>query len=60
MHYGKSYPSIPQWGPIENLLRDGFNSLWDMVQQPGPYDPAAVRSRLDEMAKKIDRALAGN
>ena len=60
MHYGKSYPAIPQWGPIENLLRDGFNSLWDMVLQPGPYDPAAVRSRLDELAKQIDHILAGN
>ena len=57
MRYGKSYPSIPQWGTIENLLRDGFNSLWDRVEQPGAYDEADVRRRLDELAKKIDAAL---
>ena len=57
MRYGKSYPSIPQWGAIENMLRDGFNELWSVVQQPGPYDPATVRTRLNQMAKKIGATL---
>jgi multiple sugar transport system substrate-binding protein len=59
MRYGKSYPSIPQWGAIENVLRDGFNGLWDQVERPGPYDPAMVGDRLGEMAKSIDDALRG-
>jgi multiple sugar transport system substrate-binding protein len=57
MQYGKSYPSIAQWGAIENILRDGFNDIWRMVEVPGPYDATAVRSQLDEMAKKIDNTF---
>jgi multiple sugar transport system substrate-binding protein len=57
MKYGKAYPSIPQWANIENILRDGLNEVWGIVQKPGPYDTVAVRNRIDGMAKKIDGTL---
>jgi multiple sugar transport system substrate-binding protein len=57
MRYGRAYPSISQWGAIENILCDGFEHLWKVALRPGPYDPTAVRNQLDEMSKRIDGAL---
>jgi multiple sugar transport system substrate-binding protein len=57
MRYGRAYPSISQWGAIENILCDGFEHLWKVALRPGPYDPTAVRNQLDEMSKSIDGAL---
>jgi multiple sugar transport system substrate-binding protein len=57
MRYGRAYPSISQWGAIENILRDGFDHLWKIALRPGPYNPTAVRNQLDDMSKSIDGAL---
>jgi multiple sugar transport system substrate-binding protein len=57
MRYGKAYPSIAQWGDIENVLRGGLNAAWDIGIRPGPYDRAAVRRELEKMAKKIDEIV---
>lgn len=58
MRYGKAYPSISKWGDIENVLRDGLNTVWDIGRGPGSFDRAAVRNELTKMAKKID-AIVG-
>ena len=57
MRYGKAYPSISQWGDIENILREGLNAVWDLAKKPGDYDKAVVRGELDTMAKRIDDVL---
>jgi multiple sugar transport system substrate-binding protein len=57
MPHGRAYPSIPQWGDIEIVLRDGLNAVWAIGKKPGSYDKAAVKRRLDEMAKKIDEIM---
>jgi multiple sugar transport system substrate-binding protein len=62
MQHGRAYPSIPQWGDIEVILRDGLNAVWAIGKKPGSYDKAAVKGQLDQMAKKIDEIMhtAGN
>jgi multiple sugar transport system substrate-binding protein len=54
MRFGRAYPSIPQWGEIENVLRGGLGAAWDLGIRPGPFAKAAVRAELTKMAKAID------
>jgi multiple sugar transport system substrate-binding protein len=60
MQHGRAYPSIPQWGDIEIVLRDGLNAVWAIGKKPGTYDKAAVKGQLDQMAKKIDEIMHAN
>lgn len=57
MRYGRSYPSIPRWGKIEVILREGFSAIWDTARKPGDYDRLGVRNELDAMARRIDAIL---
>ena len=57
MQHGRAYPSIVQWGDIELVLRDGLNAVWAIGKKPGRYDRAAVKSQLNQMAKKIDSIM---
>ncbi len=57
MQHGRAYPSIPQWGDIEIVLRDGLNAVWAIGKKPGTYDKTAVKALLDQMAKKIDEIM---
>lgn len=56
MQVGRAYPSIPQWGDIETVLRDGLNTVW-AFGRAARYDAPVVRTKLDEMAKKIDAIM---
>jgi multiple sugar transport system substrate-binding protein len=57
MQYGRAYPSIPQWGDIELVLRDGLNAVWAFGRAPSRYDGPVVRTKLDQMAKQIDAIM---
>ena len=57
MQFGRAYPSILQWGDIEIVLRDGLNAVWAIGKKPGRYDRAAIKSQLDQMAKKVDSIM---
>jgi multiple sugar transport system substrate-binding protein len=57
MQHGRAYPSIPQWGDIEIVLRDGLNAVWAIGKKPGAYEKTAVKAQLDQMAKKIDAIM---
>ncbi len=57
MRYGRAYPSIAQWGDIENVLHEGIEKVWLIAKKPGPYDKTGVGDELDKMAKKIDGIL---
>jgi len=59
MQHGRAYPSIPQWGDIEVILRDGLNAVWAIGKKPGAYDKPAVKRQLDQMAGKIDAIMHG-
>jgi len=55
----RAYPSISEWGPIENKLLTGFTDVWDVVLQNanGKYNDEAVKKELAEIAKNIDGYL---
>jgi len=58
-HYGRSYPSIPQWGPAETTLVKYFGMIWDLASgKAGAYSEAAVRNLLDDAAREVNLLLA--
>jgi len=57
--YGRSYPSIPQWGPAETTLVKYFGMIWDLASgKAGEYSEAAVRKLLDDAAREVNLLLA--
>ena len=57
--YGRSYPSIPQWGPAETTLVKYFGMIWDLASgRSGVYTEDAVRRLLDDAAREVDLILA--
>ncbi|MBL0385710.1 sugar ABC transporter substrate-binding protein [Tumebacillus sp. ITR2] len=56
--FGRSYPSIPQWGPTETVLVKHFGNIWDIVAGVnGTYSDAAVKKELDAAAQEVDSIL---
>jgi len=56
--YGKSYPSIPQWGPTESALVKYFGNIWDVVAGvSGTYNEASVQEQLNAAAKEVNAIL---
>ncbi|MCZ8521372.1 MULTISPECIES: sugar ABC transporter substrate-binding protein [Paenibacillus] len=56
--YGKSYPSIPQWGPMETALVKYFGNIWDIVAGvKGTYSKEAVKQQLDDAAREVNGIL---
>ncbi|MUT64863.1 sugar ABC transporter substrate-binding protein [Paenibacillus sp. NEAU-GSW1] len=56
--YGKSYPSIPQWGPTETALVKYFGNIWDIVAGvSGTYSEASVQEQLNAAAKEVNAIL---
>jgi multiple sugar transport system substrate-binding protein len=52
--YGKSFPSIPQWGPTETALVNSFSGIWDIVaEKAGSYSKETVKKQLDAAAKEV-------
>src|SRR5690606_25969046 len=57
--YGRSYPSIPQWGPAETTLVKYCGLIWDLASgQAGEYGESAVRKLLDDAAREVNLLLA--
>lgn len=58
--YGRSYPSIPEWGPAETTLVTAFGAIWDLASgsSEGTYSEDAVRKVLDDAAREINLFLA--
>ncbi|PWK14916.1 sugar ABC transporter substrate-binding protein [Tumebacillus permanentifrigoris] len=55
---GRSYPSIPQWGPTETVLVKHFGNIWDIVAGVnGTYSDASVKKELDAAAQEVDAIL---
>ncbi|WP_028986789.1 sugar ABC transporter substrate-binding protein [Thermicanus aegyptius] len=55
----RSYPSIPQWGPIENVLVKHFGIMWDIVAGVGgkPYNRESIQAEMDAAKQEIDALL---
>jgi multiple sugar transport system substrate-binding protein len=57
--YGRSYPSIPEWGPAETTLVKVFGDIWDLASgTAGTYSEDAVRKLLDDAAREVNLFLA--
>lgn len=56
--YGKSYPSIPQWGPCETALVKYFGNIWDVVAGvSGTYSEEAIQKQLDDAANEVNAII---
>lgn len=56
--FSQSYPSIPQWGPIETVLVKHFGIMWDMVAGvSGTYSEESVRAQLEAAKQEVDAIL---
>lgn len=57
--YGKSYPSIPQWGPIETVLVKHFGNIWDIVAGvKGTYNQSSIQQELNSAAQEVNGLLS--
>ena len=57
--YGRSYPSIPQWGSAETALVKYFSEIWDLAaEQSELYNEKAVQAILDNAAREINLLMS--
>ena len=58
LQYGKAYPMIAAWGPIETALVKDFGNLWDQVSQSsGPVPRNVVKDDMTKAAQDVDAAI---
>ncbi|RUS43593.1 extracellular solute-binding protein [Cohnella sp. AR92] len=56
--YGKSYPSIPQWGPTETALQKHFANIWDIVAGvKGKYDRDSIQKEMNDAASEVNSII---
>lgn len=56
--YGRSYPSIPAWGPVEGVLVKHFGILWDMTTgASGTYSREAIKQELAAAVREVNELL---
>lgn len=56
--YGRAYPCIPEWGPIEPILNRHIGIIWDHAAGVfGEYKTNIVQIQMDEGAKEVDILL---
>jgi multiple sugar transport system substrate-binding protein len=59
LQFGKSYPMVAAWGPIETALVKDFGTLWDQVSQSdGPVSRSVVKDDMTKAGQDIDAAIA--
>ncbi|GIQ71127.1 extracellular solute-binding protein [Xylanibacillus composti] len=54
--YGRSFPSIPQWGPIETTLVNHISAIWDMVASDSDYEDK-IRAVLNDAVEEVNSIL---
>lgn len=56
--YGKSYPCIPAWGPIEPILTRRLGILWDYVAGVyGVCDDEIIKQQIDMAVQEVNSVL---
>ncbi|MCX7923070.1 MAG: extracellular solute-binding protein [Clostridia bacterium] len=58
IEFAKSYPSIPAWGPVETIFKEGFTKVWDAVL--GGDDTtrdARVLKQLNDTVNNVNKEL---
>jgi multiple sugar transport system substrate-binding protein len=53
--YGKSYPSIAEWGTIEAVLSEQMGEIWDIVIEN--YDENKIENKVKEISKSVNKVL---
>ena len=54
LQYGRSYPSIREWGAIETSLVRHFGQMWDLVgNRTGGFSDEALQEMLNAAAREI-------
>jgi ABC-type glycerol-3-phosphate transport system substrate-binding protein len=55
---GRSLPSIPLWGRVEENLTATFGNIWDQIlQNPGHPVEDVVVQHIETLAERLDRTL---
>ena len=54
---GRTYPSIPEWGDIEQLLVAMFSSIWELLEIPALCTDEKVFQIFKEYSDKINSRL---
>jgi multiple sugar transport system substrate-binding protein len=58
LQFGKAYPMVAAWGPIETALVKDFGNLWDQVSTArGPVPRSVVKSDMAQAAQDINAAI---
>src|SRR5262249_41735857 len=58
LQFGKSYPMVAAWGPIETALVKDFGNLWDQVSQSnGPVPRNVVKDDRTKAAQDVAGAI---
>lgn len=56
--YGRAYPCIAAWGPVEPILTRRLGILWDyVVGVYGFFDPARIKEQLEMAKQEVDVVL---
>lgn len=58
LQYGRSYPMIAAWGPIETALVKDMGAVWDGVaQNNGPVPRGTIQGLMDQANKDVTAAI---
>ncbi len=57
LQHGKSYPSIPEWGDIENILVTMFSDIWSIMEFEELYSEEKIFEILKSNDTKINQVL---
>lgn len=57
--YGRTYPCIPSWGPLEPVLTRRFGIMWDyVVASMGPLEESEIQKQLNLARDEVNSVLA--
>jgi len=58
LQYGKAYPMVAAWGPIETAMVKDYGNLWDQVSTAkGPVPRSVVQADMNQAAQDINAAI---
>jgi multiple sugar transport system substrate-binding protein len=58
LQFGKAYPMVAAWGPIETALVKDFGGLWDQVSTTkAPVPRSVVQDDMNKAAQDVDAAI---
>jgi len=58
LQFGKAYPMVAAWGPIEGAMVKDYGSLWDQVSAAkGPVPRSVVQDDMNKAAQDINAAI---